>query len=74
MALIPSTGFDKIKKVIAIEIQVRLYYPDFNIPDSFHLYTDASDHQLGAVIMQDKKPIAFNRERSIQLKSKIQPL
>jgi hypothetical protein len=25
----------------------------------FHLYTDASDHQLGAVIIQDKKPIAF---------------
>jgi hypothetical protein len=50
-------AFDKIKKVIVTE--VLLYYPDFNKPSSFHLYTDASDHQLGAVIMQDKKPIAF---------------
>jgi RNase H-like domain found in reverse transcriptase len=31
--------------------------PDFNKP--FHIDTDASDHQLGAVIMQDKKPISF---------------
>jgi hypothetical protein len=50
--------FDKIvsKKVIGTE--VLLCYPDFNKP--FHLYTDKSDHQLGAVIMQDKKPIVFN--------------
>jgi hypothetical protein len=48
-------AFDKIKKVIGTE--VLLCYPDFYKP--FHLYTDASDHQLGAVIMQDKKPIAF---------------
>jgi hypothetical protein len=47
----------KIKKVIGTE--VLLCYPDFNKPVHFHLYTDASDHQLGAVIMQDKKPIAF---------------
>jgi hypothetical protein len=47
----------KFKKVIGTE--VLLCHPDFNNPDSFHLYTDASDHQLGAVIMQDKKPIAF---------------
>jgi RNase H-like domain found in reverse transcriptase len=33
-----------------------LSYPDFE--KSFHIYTDASDHQLGAVIMQDTKPIA----------------
>jgi hypothetical protein len=52
-------AFDKIKKVIGTEIQVHLCYPDFNDPDSFHLYTDVSDHQFGSVIMQDKKPIAF---------------
>jgi hypothetical protein len=39
--------------------EVILCYPDFNKPVIFHLYTDASDHQLRAVIMQDKKPIAF---------------
>jgi hypothetical protein len=50
-------AFDKIKKVIGTE--VLLCYPDFNKPALFHLYTDASDHQLGAVIMQDKKSIAF---------------
>jgi hypothetical protein len=50
-------AFDKIKKVIGTEIQGLICYPDFNKP--FHLYTDASDHQLEAVIMQDKKPIAF---------------
>jgi hypothetical protein len=48
-------AFKKIKKVIVTE--VLLCYPDFNKPYSFHLYPDASDHQLGAVIMQDKKPI-----------------
>jgi RNase H-like domain found in reverse transcriptase/Reverse transcriptase (RNA-dependent DNA polymerase) len=47
--------FDKIKKVI--ETEVLLAYPDFDKP--FHIYTDASDHQLGAGIMLDKKPIAF---------------
>jgi hypothetical protein len=49
--------FDKIKKVTVTE--VHLFYPDFNKSVLFHLYNDASDHQLGAVIMQDKKPIAF---------------
>jgi hypothetical protein len=47
----------KIKKVIGTEIQVHLFYQDFS--KTFNLYTDASDHQLGAIIMQDKKPIAF---------------
>jgi hypothetical protein len=48
-------AFDKIKKAIGME--VHLCYPDFNKP--FNLYTDSSDHKLGAFIMQDKKPIAF---------------
>jgi hypothetical protein len=51
--------FEKIKKFIGTEIQVLLCYPNFNKPAHFHIYTDASDHQLGAVIMQDKKPIVF---------------
>jgi hypothetical protein len=34
---------------------VLLFYPDFNHP--FNLYSGEPDHQLGAIIMQDKKPI-----------------
>jgi hypothetical protein len=48
-----------MKKIIGTEIQVLLCYPDFNKLILFQIYTDESDHQLGAVIMQDKKPIAF---------------
>jgi hypothetical protein len=50
-------AFNKIKKVIGTE--VFLCYPDFNKPVIFDLYVHAFDHQLGAVIMQDKKPIAI---------------
>jgi hypothetical protein len=34
-----------------------LAYPDFNKP--FIIHTDASQKQLGAVISQDNRPIAF---------------
>jgi hypothetical protein len=64
MALTPSThqqAFEKIKKVIGKE--VLLCYPDFNKPVNFHLYTDASDHQLGVVIMQDRNAIAFYSQK-----------
>ena len=44
-----------MKRLIAKE--TLLTFPDFN--EVFHIYTDASGFQLGAVIMQNNKPIAF---------------
>jgi hypothetical protein len=44
-----------VKTTIAKE--VVLAYPDFMKP--FDIYTDASTKQLGSVITQDNKPIAF---------------
>ena len=48
-------AFDEIKR--AISKDTLLAFPDFN--EEFHIYTDASDYQLGAVIMQKNKPLAF---------------
>jgi hypothetical protein len=39
-------------------------YPDFNKP--FHIHTDASQNQLGVVISQNNRPIAFY-SRKLQL-------
>ena len=49
------SAFEEIKRVMSEETIFK--YPDFENP--FHIYTDASDYQLGAVIMQDDKPLAF---------------
>jgi hypothetical protein len=48
-------AFDNVKAVIAKE--TVLAYPDFLKP--FEIYMDASSTQLGAVITQDNRPIAF---------------
>ena len=48
-------AFEEIKAVISQE--TLLAFPDFT--KTFHIYTDASDYQLGAVIMQEGKPLAF---------------
>jgi hypothetical protein len=48
-------AFDNVKAAIAKE--AVLAYPDFSKP--FEIYTDASSIQLGAVITQDNRPIAF---------------
>ncbi|KAL7576082.1 hypothetical protein ACA910_000863 [Epithemia clementina (nom. ined.)] len=50
-----QTAFDTIKALIASD--VLLCYPDHNKP--FHVHTDASDLQLGTVIVIDNHPIAF---------------
>jgi hypothetical protein len=49
----------KLRKSLELRAGVLLCYPDFNDSSWFHIYTDESDHQLGAVIMQDRKPITF---------------
>ncbi len=48
-------AFRDMKRIIAQ--QVLLAYPDFS--KKFVIHTDASGRQLGAVISQDGKPIAF---------------
>jgi hypothetical protein len=48
-------AFDNVKATIVKE--VVLAYPDFSKP--FEIYTDASTKQLGAVITQENRPIAF---------------
>ncbi len=50
-----SKAFAAAKKIIARE--VLLAYPDFT--KKFTIHTDASHYQLGAVISQEGKPIAF---------------
>jgi len=48
-------AFNDIKKIISRE--VLLAYPNFN--EEFVIHTDASHTQLGAVISQNGRPIAF---------------
>jgi hypothetical protein len=52
---IHQQAFDNLKAAIAKE--TVLAYPDFWKP--FEIYTNASSTQLGAVITQDNRPIAF---------------
>jgi RNase H-like domain found in reverse transcriptase len=48
-------AYDEIKRVISNE--TLLSFPDFNKP--FHVYTDTSNYQLGSIIMQENKPLAY---------------
>ncbi len=56
--LVHQKSFDEIKMVMAREIM--LAYPDYNQP--FEVYTDGSLLQLGVVIVQNGRPIAFLAE------------
>jgi transposase InsO family protein len=48
-------AFDAIEA--AVSKDVLLSFPDYALP--FDLYTDASDYQMGAVLMQGTKTLAF---------------
>ena len=50
-----QAAFEKAKALISRD--VMLAFPDFS--QFFEIYTDASNLQLGAVIAQNEKPIAF---------------
>jgi hypothetical protein len=52
---IHQQAFDNVKAAIAKE--TVLVYPDFSKP--FEIYMDACSTQLGAIITQDNRPIAF---------------
>ena len=50
-----QTDFENIKTAIAKD--VVLAYPDYS--QGFEIYTDSSKFQLGAVITQNNRPLAF---------------
>ena len=50
-----QNAFECMKRLISKD--VLLAYPRFDQP--FEVYTDASNLQLGAVVTQNNKPIAF---------------
>ena len=65
---IHQDAFDEIKKIIARD--VILAYPSYDEDEPFVIYTDASKRQLGAVITQKNRPLAFFSRKLTQAQQK----
>ena len=63
---VEERAFEEAKQMVIRE--ALLSYPDFS--GEFHVYADASDYQLGAVIVQEGKPIAFYTRKLNKAQSK----
>ncbi len=48
-------AFNQMKALMTADLLCA--YPDHNKP--FHIFTDVSNHQVGACIMQEAKPVAY---------------
>ena len=58
-AIVEQKPFDEVKGIV--ENNTLLAYPDFN--NKFGIHTNASDFQLGVLIIQEFIPIAFYGRR-----------
>eukprot|EP00804_Cyclotella_cryptica_P020477 CCRYP_019793-RB/>CCRYP_019793-RB protein AED:0.03 eAED:0.02 QI:0/0/0/1/0/0/2/0/728 len=63
---IHQQAFDIVKATIACD--VTLAYPDYS--QGFEIYTDSSKFQLGAVITQNNRPLAFFSRKLSQAQQK----
>ena len=55
---IHQQAFDSMKALLDADTLIMRYYPDHNFP--FHIFTEASDYQVGSLIMRNDLPVAYS--------------